>query len=58
MQRLNGELQRGFRSRTSTAIPMIDLDHGKSVNDTYGHLNGDAVLKEATGRIARTMRFY
>ena len=35
---------------------MIDLDHCKSVNDTYDHLNGDAVLKEAAARIARTMR--
>jgi two-component system, cell cycle response regulator len=58
MHLLNGELQRGFRSRTSTAILMIDLDHCKSVNDTYGHLNGDAVLKEAAARIARTMRSY
>jgi diguanylate cyclase (GGDEF)-like protein len=58
MHLLNGELQRGFRSRTSTAILMIDLDHFKSVNDTSGHLNGDAVLKEAAGRIARTMRSY
>jgi two-component system, cell cycle response regulator len=58
MHLLNGELQPGFRSRTSTAILMIDLDHCKSVNDTYGHLNGDAVRKEAAGRIARTMRSY
>ena len=58
MHLLNGERQRGFRSRTSTAILMIDLDHFKSVNDTYGHWNGDAVLKERAGRIARTMRSY
>jgi two-component system cell cycle response regulator len=43
---LSCELQRGHRSRTPTGILMIDLDHFKSVNDTYGHLHGDAVLKE------------
>lgn len=55
---LGCELQRGLRSRTPTGILMIDLDHFKSVNDTYGHLNGDAVLKEAGCRINQAVRNY
>jgi diguanylate cyclase (GGDEF)-like protein len=55
---LNGELERGLRSRTSTGILMIDLDHFKSVNDTYGHLKGDTVLKAAGRRIIQSVRTY
>jgi two-component system cell cycle response regulator len=55
---LNGELDRGLRSRTPTGILMIDLDHFKSVNDTYGHLTGDAVLKECGRRINHAVRKY
>ena len=55
---LSSELQRGFRSHTPTGILMIDLDHFKSVNDTHGHLAGDAVLKEAARRISNAVRSY
>jgi two-component system, cell cycle response regulator len=58
LQLLNGELQRGRRSRTPTGVLMVDLDHFKSVNDTYGHLIGDAVLKEAGYRITQAVRSY
>jgi len=45
------EVARAVRTRTALAVALIDIDRFKIVNDTYGHLTGDQVLKE----LARTM---
>ena len=52
------ELQRANRSATNTGVLMLDLDHFKGVNDKYGHLIGDVVLKEIASRISHTVRAY
>jgi two-component system cell cycle response regulator len=54
--RLREELARAQRLGQTLAILMIDVDHFKEVNDRYGHLAGDAVLREVARRIGTQMR--
>ena len=55
---LHREIERAARFRASTGVLMLDLDQFKKINDTYGHLTGDAVLKETAQRITQVVRSY
>ncbi len=55
---LQRELERASRSDSSTALLMLDLDHFKEVNDKYGHLAGDAVLRDVARRVMQVIRSY
>lgn len=55
-QRLEDELGRAARRSAPVSFLMVDLDRFKTVNDTYGHLVGDVVLREVAQQIQRSVR--
>jgi diguanylate cyclase (GGDEF)-like protein/PAS domain S-box-containing protein len=54
--RLNHATNRAKRDQTSLAILFLDLDGFKNVNDTYGHLAGDKLLKDVAERLQKCVR--
>jgi len=55
-QRLEHEMQRSRRIGTELVFAMIDIDKFKMVNDTYGHLTGDRVLKNLARLLVERLR--
>jgi len=55
---LEAEVARAERHGHSVSLLMLDIDHFKQYNDTYGHPAGDALLKELTGLLKGSCRFY
>jgi two-component system, cell cycle response regulator len=58
LDKLNREMARSSRDGTPFGVVLADLDHFKTINDTWGHAAGDVALKEATARILSSLRPY
>jgi diguanylate cyclase (GGDEF)-like protein/PAS domain S-box-containing protein len=56
LERLAHEINRFQRYGTAVVLMMLDLDHFKKVNDTYGHAAGDKVLREFARILRKTVR--
>ncbi len=53
---LNRELERWRRYGVPCALVLLDIDHMKQINDTYGHPAGDRVLREIAGTLSKVCR--
>jgi len=55
-ERLDEELQRSQRHKTPVALLMIDIDDFKRINDRFGHVAGDTVIKGVSDILRRSVR--
>ena len=58
MEALEKEFQRNLRKGGNLSLILLDIDHFKKVNDTYGHLQGDVVLNKVALQLQKELRSY
>ena len=54
--RMGEAVARANESQVGAALLLVDLDRFKTINDTYGHQNGDAVITEVANRLTNAVR--
>ena len=58
MEKIDSEMNRALRHGAPMSVLMIDLDHFKQINDSYGHPAGDEVLKSVGQVLRESCRVY
>jgi two-component system cell cycle response regulator len=53
---LRSEIRRSMRYNVPLSLIMFDIDHFKTINDTYGHHSGDTVLRDLTKLVSKNVR--